>query len=115
MAPEIALKETKALPTGSVVLDPMTGSGMAVRFASEQGHRAIAFDRDPLAVLMTKVWTTPISTSQLRDKAAHIARQALTLDPADVDLPWIDNDQETSDFVDFWFGSKQQSELRTFE
>lgn len=112
MAPEIALRETAALPQRSIVLDPMTGSGTAVRFASEQGHHAIGFDRDPLAALMSRVWTTPIPTKRLRDEAANIARQALTLDPGMVDLPWIDDDNETDDFVDFWFGAQQQSELR---
>jgi hypothetical protein len=90
----------------------MTGSGTAVRFASEQGHRAIAFDMDPLAALMTRVWTTPISTRRLRDAAANIARQAESINPDSINLPWIDNEQETTDFVNYWFGASQQSELR---
>lgn len=112
MAPEIALKETGALPKNSVVLDPMTGSGTAVRFASEEGHRAIGFDRDPLAALMTRVWTKPICTTWLRKEAIRIAGQALKLDPATVRLPWIDNDQETTDFVNYWFAVQQRSDLR---
>lgn len=112
MAPEIALEETSALPGNSVVLDPMTGSGTAVRFASERGHRAIGFDRDPLAALMTKVWTTPMCTTWLRKEAVRIAEQALRLDPATVRLPWIDNDQETADFVEYWFAVQQRSDLR---
>jgi len=112
MASEIALKETSALPKNSVVLDPMTGSGTAVRFASEEGHRAIGFDRDPLAVLMTKVWTKPICTRWLRKAAERIADKALKLDPAMVRLPWIDNDQETTDFVSYWFAVEQRSDLR---
>lgn len=112
MAPEIALRETGALPKNSVVLDPMTGSGTAVRFASEEGHRAIGFDSDPLAALMTRVWTTPICTASLRKEALRIAGRALTLDPATVHLPWIDNDQETAEFVDYWFAVQQQSDLR---
>jgi hypothetical protein len=30
-------------------------------------HRGIDFDVDPLAVLMTRVWTTPLETAALRD------------------------------------------------
>lgn len=112
MAPEIALAETAALPRGAVVLDPMTGSGTAIRFASEQGHHAIGFDMDPLAVLMTRVWTTPICTRKLRDTAANIAGQATALNPDSIDLPWIDNDQETIGFINYWFGTAQQSDLR---
>lgn len=112
MAPEIALAATAELPAGSLVLDPMTGSGTAVRFASEHGHYGWAFDSDPLAALMTRVWTTPICTSWLRTAAVNVASEAVMLDPCLLHLPWIDNDQETGDFVDYWFGSSQQSDLR---
>jgi DNA modification methylase len=112
MAPEIALAETVALPPGSFVLDPMTGSGTAVRFASEVGHRAIAFDKDPLAALMTKVWTTPICPDRLLESAAAVASQAAALDPASTNLPWIDNDPETDEFVNYWFASRQRDDLR---
>src|SRR5438045_1309538 len=94
MAPEIALAATAELPAGSTVLDPMTGSGTAVRFASEHGHYGLAFDSDPLAALMTRVWTTPLSTTRLRDAAANVASKAVTLNPSLLHLPWIDNDQE---------------------
>lgn len=112
MAPEIALAETKALPVGSVVLDPMTGSGTAVRFASQQGHYALGVDSDPLAALMTRVWTTPISTDRLRSVASNVSKEAAHTDPKLVRLPWIDNDSETSEFVDYWFGPAQKTDLR---
>src|SRR6266487_6482887 len=112
MAPEIALAETKALPVGSVVLDPMSGSGTVVRFASQQGHYALAVDSDPLAALMTRVWTTPICTDGLRSVANTLSSQAVRIDPSLVSLPWIDNDQETTEFVDYWFGSSQKDDLR---
>lgn len=50
MAPEIVLDETASLRRGSLLLDPMTGSGTVVREASENKHKAIGFDLDPLAV-----------------------------------------------------------------
>jgi SAM-dependent methyltransferase len=112
MAPEIALAETRDLPTGSIVLDPMTGSGTVVRFASEQGHHALAVDSDPLAALMTRVWTTPICTDRLRSIGSQVSREAAQTDPEFVQLPWIDNDPETSEFVDYWFGPSQKADLR---
>jgi hypothetical protein len=112
MAPEIALKATDKLRAGSIVLDPMTGSGTAVRFASERGHKGLAFDSDPLAALMTRVWTTPVCTKRLRETAANLASAAAKLDPLALNLPWIDNDQETADFVSYWFGKPQQNDLR---
>lgn len=112
MAPEIALAETRDLPTGSIVLDPMTGSGTAVRFASEQGHHALAVDSDPLAALMTRVWTTRICADRLRSIASNVSKEAAQTDPERVQLPWIDNDPETSGFVDYWFGPSQKADLR---
>ena len=60
MAPDLAVAELRSLRPGSVVLDPMSGSGTVLRQAADLGHRPIGFDLDPLAVLMTKVWTTPV-------------------------------------------------------
>jgi tRNA G10 N-methylase Trm11 len=61
MAPELALETLSKLKKNSLVLDPMAGSGTVLRDATELGHRAIGFDVDPLAVLMARVWTTPVS------------------------------------------------------
>src|ERR1041384_1390651 len=95
MAPEIALAAMSKFPRRSLVLDPMTGSGTAVRFAAENGHSGLAFDRDPLGVLMTRVWTTPVCTNELRQRALAVAQIAARLQPSLIDLPWIDNDEET--------------------
>jgi DNA modification methylase len=57
MAPELALETLNDLAANSVVLDPMSGSGTVIRQAAEMGHRPIGFDMDPLAVLMSQVWT----------------------------------------------------------
>lgn len=112
MASEIALSETASLRRGSLVLDPMTGSGTVVRVASENGHQAKAFDMDPLSVLMTKVWTTPINTKRLRATGTRVFQQAQKMRATDVDLPWIDSDEETLKFINYWFGDKQQNDLR---
>lgn len=112
MAPEIAFEETASLPHGSLVMDQMTGSGTSIRIASEQGHRAIGFDLDPLAVLMSKVWTRPINVSKLRERAAAIAAEAEQLNTAEVELPWIDHDRETTDFIEYWFANSQRDDLR---
>jgi DNA modification methylase len=49
-----------------VVLDPMCGSGTAVLEAVLNRRRAIGLDIDPIAMLVTKVKTTPINPSTLR-------------------------------------------------
>jgi DNA modification methylase len=112
MAPEVALAEVTRLTPGSLVLDPMAGSGTVLRAAAAQGHRAIGFDLDPLAVLMARVWTTPIETEHVQSLAAEVVERARALTVEQARLPWIDDDQETRRFVDYWFAAPQQGDLR---
>lgn len=111
MAPDLALSELSHLKSSSVVLDPMVGSGTVVRQASQLGHRAIGFDLDPLAVLMSVVWTTPIDAAKL----SQFCRNTLNViksTKANLRLPWIDGDQEMCEFVEYWFAERQRNELR---
>lgn len=111
MAAELALGELRRLPQGSHILDPMAGSGTVLRAAAAHGHTALGFDTDPLAVLMARVWTTPLGPAALRSAATDCVAQARAL-PDDLVLTWIDEDPETLAFVDFWFGPQQRRELR---
>lgn len=112
MAPEIALEALNELPANSLVLDPMAGSGTVLRAAIESGHRAEGFDTDPLAVLMARVWTTPIDVNALRAKTEETLGLAYSTHPDKVELPWIDKDSLTKEFIDYWFAPRQQSDLR---
>ena len=100
------------MPWASSVLDPMAGSGTVLRYALEQGHRALGFDLDPLSVLIAKVWTTALDCKRLRRHAAQVAAEARDLERTSVELPWIDADAETRAFVIYWFGRKQRKRLR---
>ncbi len=111
MAPELAIRALHKLPSGSRVLDPMSGSGTVLRHAVAMGHSAIGRDLDPLAILMTRVWNTPFDSDKLNRRVKATIKRARTL-TVSVDLPWIDDDEETSRFVDYWFGSRQQNALR---
>ncbi|MFZ3482242.1 hypothetical protein [Sphingomonas sp. 3-13AW] len=112
MAPELALKALNKVKMGGVVVDPMMGSGTVIRQATDLGLKAIGFDMDPLAVLMSRVWTTPVDDEIIEQVYARIAKIALAADPAEVVLPWIDDDVETREFVAYWFGKKQLEALR---
>lgn len=112
MAPDLALRAIEELEPRSTVLDPMMGSGTVVRMAAESGHRAFGRDIDPLAVLMTRVWTAPINPQQLRITARELVNQARELSPAQIELPWIDNDVETAAFSVYWFAEEQRQHLR---
>jgi tRNA G10 N-methylase Trm11 len=111
MAPDLAIRALSKLPAGSVVLDPMSGSGTVLRHAAALGHKAVGRDLDPLAVLMTRVWNTPFDVNKLVRRRASVMKRARQL-PSSIDLPWIDNDEETTRFVKYWFGAKQRNVLR---
>src|SRR5437660_11765460 len=95
MASDIVLKQLNGLPAHTVVLDPMMGSGTVLRTAIDCGLRAIGRDVDPLAVLMARVWTTPLNTTYLRTFAVQLIQDAKSLHADDVILPWIDGDPES--------------------
>lgn len=112
MAPELALKALALVPEGGVVLDPMVGSGTVIRQASDLGRQAIGFDMDPLAVLMSRVWTTPVEDLCIEEIYSHARGLALSADPKALELPWIDEDEETRGFIKYWFGKPQSEALR---
>lgn len=112
MAPELALDALSATSHPIKVLDPMSGSGTALHHASVLGHEAHGRDMDPLAVLMAKVWTTPIRIAEIEEAYQETIKVALAVDSDSLRLPWIDDDVETKKFVGFWFGAKQRKELR---
>ena len=112
MAPELALEKLQDLRQSGLVLDPMTGSGTVLRQATDLGHRAIGFDMDPLAVLMTRVWTTSVDEKLVDTLAERITKRISEVHSEEVSLPWMDDDVETSNFVDFWFADPQKGDLR---
>ncbi|WP_411001449.1 hypothetical protein [Paenibacillus sp. TH7-28] len=112
MAPEIAFHTLSNFKAPSTVLDPMVGSGTVLRIANSLGHHTIGFDMDPLAVLMSKVWVTPIQIEELLNETEQVVKEAKLLSMDDINLNWIDSDTETSEFINFWFGSKQIDDLR---
>jgi hypothetical protein len=113
MAPGIAL-EVLASKKGSLrVLDPMVGSGTVLAVARSKGHKAIGVDIDPLAVLISKVWTTAIDREEVRDRAAAV------LDRANLQVRSLtgeaayppDADKETREFIKYWFDGYARRQL----
>lgn len=110
MAPGLALESLSALEAGSVVLDPMSGSGTVVRQASDLGLSGQGFDLDPLAVLMSNVWTTPVDDRDIQTAYDDLrARIVFTADWSE--LPWIDADDETKNFIAYWFENPQLADM----
>jgi hypothetical protein len=112
MAPEIAFEALKDLKKTAIILDPMVGSGTVLRTISAYGFNGVGFDMDPLAVLMSRVWTATIDPKKLIVRANSILEEVKELELPSINLPWIDNDERTKEFVNFWFGKKQINGLR---
>src|ERR1035441_7324424 len=112
MAPDIAL-QVMSQAKQSRVLDPMMGSGTVLAMARAQGHRGLGFDIDPLAVLISKVWTTAMDRREVRDQASSVLETAVrefryrTLADAYPDGA----DEETNQFIRYWFDGNARRQL----
>lgn len=110
MAPDVALSKIQDLTTdGSVVLDPMCGSGTVPRLALEAHRQVIACDLDPLAVLITRVACKPEWSESLPSRARDLITAAKRLRKSTPE--WIESDQETEHFTKFWFAEQQRGQL----
>ena len=108
MAPELARQSLKLVPRNGQVLDPMCGSGTVVRAAVEAGFQCSGIDIDPLAVLMSRVWTTRLSPDRIRGDADRLVLKAMELSDSNTEQP---PDPETARFIAYWFAPRQESEL----
>lgn len=108
MAPEIAFEFLEDIKPNSTVLDPMCGSGVVLRSAVEKSHRCVGNDADPLSVMMSQVWIKNSKHSKLPIYAEKIVESAYR--HRKLDIPWH-KDDETKQFVEFWFGKKQRDDL----
>ncbi|MHB8743611.1 MAG: hypothetical protein ACYC9L_10855 [Sulfuricaulis sp.] len=113
MAPELAIRELARLKQGATVLDPMAGSGTVVALAQSRGLRAVGFDVDPLAVLMSKVWTRAVVKEDVHRSAVRVlsrARQRMKACPVAAAYP-TRADAETCAFVRYWFDGYARRQL----
>lgn len=113
MAPAIALDALEESTQCLRVLDPMAGSGTVVAVAQESGHYAFGFDTDPLAVLMARVWTTPICPEAVVAKSKEVLWRAQKICQ---NLPLRDAypkdaNAETRKFIRYWFDSHARRQL----
>lgn len=114
--PQLPAKFIESLTSaGDTILDPMVGSGTTVLEALLMNRRGVGFDIDPLAVLISRVKTTPLQRSIVRKAGIEVLdraqsslisrRQALL---SSLECRW---DADTKAFVDYWFASEVQVEL----
>jgi DNA modification methylase len=113
MAPGIALAVIAKAKRPLRVLDPMVGSGTVVALARLKKHRAIGVDIDPLAVLISQVWTTAVEAEETKVKAREVLARAKTIFatmPEREAYP-SKSDRETRRFVAYWFDGYARRQL----
>jgi SAM-dependent methyltransferase len=113
MAPGIALDVVADAPGQLRILDPMMGSGTVLALARSRGHRAYGVDIDPLAVLISRVWTTAIDPEYVRALAGQVLALAQQLIPKTFVARAYPAaaDEETRLFVAYWFDGQARRQL----
>lgn len=113
MAPGLALDALSNLQRPATILDPMVGSGTVLAIARAMGHRGIGFDVDPLAVLISRVWTRTLDARQVRQQAGQVLQRAkrLAIDLSSRDAYPVAADLETRAFVRYWFDDYARLQL----
>ena len=113
MAAGIALETLANLQRPATVLDPMVGSGTTLAMARLNGHRCIGFDVDPLAVLISRVWTGTIDECVVRQEASWVLERARQVAKGLKirDAYPAGADPETRAFVRYWFDEYVRRQL----
>ena len=113
MAPGLALEAVSGQGSSLRVLDPMMGSGTVLALARLEGHRAIGCDIDPLAVLISRVWTTSIDPESVLKRAEQVLLRArdrfCRIRCRDAYPQGADG--ETRKFVAYWFDDYARRQL----
>lgn len=110
--PRILIKELTE--PGDIVLDPMQGSGTTLLEALLAERRAIGFDIDPLALLLSRVKLASYDISTLKTKGEEIITNAekKLQNKEELKKQIIDKyDEKTRDFINYWFSKETQLEL----
>ena len=113
MAPGLALEVIAESSRPLRILDPMSGSGTVLAVANSKGHHAIGVDLDPLAVLISRVWTTAIDVQSVQDTATMVlehARRIFASLPTRNAYPG-NADSETRRFTRYWFDDYARRQL----
>ena len=93
------------------VLDPMSGSGTSLIVGRAAGHSTFGIDSDPLAVLIAKVATADASLSRVEHCAEEALRSARRMEIAGSHAYPSGADEETREFVRYWFDLESRKEL----
>ena len=104
MVPQIANRLIKTYSQeGDVVYDPMCGSGTVLVEATLLNRRAIGTDLNPLAILLSKVKTTPIEQNYLKSSVAVFLQKIILLfNRLETSKRYVPAKPDFQN-IDFWF------------
>ncbi len=113
MAPGLALDIIAECQCPLRILDPMSGSGTVLAVARSKGHHAIGVDLDPLAVLISRVWTTAVDVTAVQDAASIVLEHARSTFASlrTRDAYPRNADSETRQFTRYWFDDYARRQL----
>ena len=113
MAPSLALDVISECRKPLRILDPMVGSGTVLAVAHSRGHQAVGVDMDPLAVLISRVWTTAIDVEATQRAAAEVLEHAHDIFSSlrTRDAYPKHADPETRKFTRYWFDDYARRQL----
>ena len=109
-----ALFIEKLTQPGDIVLDPMSGSGTTLVEAVIAERIGVGCDIDPLALMISKVKTTPLAPLDVGKIGYEIIEESKRLVRESPDDLWLLKatwTTKTRDFVDYWFMPQTQLEL----
>ena len=113
MAPEIVFDALHGHDKPLRLLDPMAGSGTSLQVGRACGHDVFGFDIDPLAVLIASTNCSRLDPEQLVEASRRVANMAENKAVALDDMATfpVRSDQETQEFVKFWFDPANRREI----
>lgn len=97
-----ALIQSLPIPNGSIILDPFCGSGVTLTEAQDAGIESVGVDLNPIACLLSRVKTSPLSTDFL--KSAYDIVDNVKTFTGKATIPHIPN-------LDHWFKKDVQRSL----
>lgn len=100
--PALALAAPQLSSPGGLVFDPFCGSGTTLVEAFLAEHPAVGLDVNPLAVLLSRVKTSPIDEHLATDQLAGVVSKARSRRARSPEIP---------DRLEYWFHAKQLRQL----
>lgn len=113
MAPSIVWDSLPDADRPLRILDPMSGSGTTLVCARAKGHYAMGCDTDPLALVIARAWCSDVALERLDHRATLVLERAKDLAEqlhCEEAYP-READEETRQFVDFWFDDENRRQL----